>query len=101
MRGLSTEMLIYIPCEDHGLAAVTQPGQKLLRFPSGRKKKGGGKFLFCNILHEFSLAGCHSGPGCVTAAVKQAMSFSGLLSDASPLTEIIFELHISDQIHDA
>lgn len=61
------------------------------------EKKGGEKVLFC----KFSLAGCHSGPGYVTAAVKQAMSFSGLLSDASPLTEIIFELHISDQIHDA
>lgn len=94
MRRLSTEMLIYIHCEDHGLATVTQPGHKLLRFPSEKK------VLFCNILLDFSLAGCHSGPGCVTAAVEQAVSFSELLSDASPPTEIIFELHVSGQIHD-
>lgn len=60
MRRLSTEMLIYIHCEDHGLATVTQPGHKLLRFPSEKRA------LFRNILLEFSLAGCQSGPACVT-----------------------------------
>lgn len=40
MRRLSTEVLIYFHCEGHGLATVNQPGQKLLRFPSGRRKVG-------------------------------------------------------------
>lgn len=51
-----------------------------------KEKKVGGGVLICNILLEFSLAGCHSVPGCVTATVKQAMSFSRLPSDASLLT---------------
>lgn len=63
MRGLSTEMLIYIPCEDHSLATVTLPGQKLLRFPSGRKKKVGERSYFATFSMSFLWQVVTLGPG--------------------------------------
>lgn len=77
-----------------------RPGHRDSAWTQGAKSSLCKKLLFCYILLEFSLAGCHSGRGCVTAAVEQALSFSGL-SEASPPTQIILKFHVSDQIHDA
>lgn len=61
MHRLSTEMLIYIHCEDHGLATVTQPGQKPLRFPS--EKKVGERSYFVTFSLSFLWQVVTLGPG--------------------------------------